>query len=201
MSFNTEEFLSIVRQHCEGVGFDWPSNNTQQSGPPERVTYQDEACIRDAVWERAELFKLLIAEQDRAAELAVASRALLDLLLATDGEAEDTDSLAFALVKKARAALSEILSPVEQDRRAALEPLLKRLSTLDSTEVEVFLTLPRKELEQRALIQKDWIGHYACSLDGLGLESHKDTARLPNDIRNDVCKLLTQIDKRERPMA
>lgn len=38
---NIVRLLDTIREQCQQVGFDWPSNDTVRTGPPERVIYSD----------------------------------------------------------------------------------------------------------------------------------------------------------------
>lgn len=58
--------LTQIREDCKQVGFDWPSNDTVRSGPPERVIYSGDA-IRNAAWHRSKLLRML---DERDAEIA-----------------------------------------------------------------------------------------------------------------------------------
>jgi hypothetical protein len=58
--------LAQIREDCRNTGFDWPSNSTDRSVPPERVIYSGDA-IRHAPWHRSKLLRML---DERDAEIA-----------------------------------------------------------------------------------------------------------------------------------
>lgn len=63
---NKNPLLAQIREDCRNTGFDWPSNATDHSGPPERVIYSGDA-ISHAAWHRAKLLRML---DERDAEIA-----------------------------------------------------------------------------------------------------------------------------------
>jgi hypothetical protein len=64
--------------------------------------------------------------------------------------------------------------------------LLKKLPRVGTDFVAEVQALSRQALEQRVLIQKDWLGSYSRCLDGLGLKIGVESARDPRDIRRIV---------------
>lgn len=55
----SNSLLDQIREECARVGFDWPSNDTRRSGPPERVICSDPSATRNAVWHRSKLLRML----------------------------------------------------------------------------------------------------------------------------------------------
>lgn len=59
---NEQSLLAKIREDCGNTAFDWPSNSTDRSVPPERVIYSGDAILH-AAWHRAKLLRMLDAKQ------------------------------------------------------------------------------------------------------------------------------------------